>query len=67
MSLPLPEQEALQKTAADFAVQIKAGRIKTVPRVTKPEARAFVIDQLVTVHGIDRRLFGSGMSPSASS
>jgi hypothetical protein len=67
MSLPLPEQEALTKIAADFAAQIKAGQVKTVPRVTKPEARAFVIDQLVTVHGIDRKLFGSGLTSSASS
>jgi hypothetical protein len=66
MSLPLPEQEALKKTAADFAAQIKAGLVKTVPRVTKPEARDFVVDQLVTVHGLDRRLFGSGLTSNAS-
>jgi hypothetical protein len=60
MSLPLPEQEALKKLAADLATQIKEERVRVLPRVVTQEARDFVIDQLVSVHGIDRRLFGAG-------
>lgn len=59
------EEQTLTKMADDFAAEIKAQKIKRIPRVTTPEQRDFVVNRLVTVHGIDRRLFGDGMTTSA--
>lgn len=57
-----PEEEQLwTKMADDFAAEIKAEKIKRVPRTTTDEMRDFILNRLITVHGIDSRLFGSGM------